>query len=299
MKPARFEGHNVVMGKGQPQYQELPAYRVGDDTGTIISCWELEPADKLLLDRTGGIWLSQLTFNGPLQPQLPSIVKPAALADLPESTRPNTRAAGGEGFGIDTKDVFLVAMADEGPARMGCNPFGFGCPDCGASFSFKYDVVEMGGHGQAKEHLLDLEVKRDEVETQRLRKHLGAEGTAAEATRQLVAVDDLVLQALNVVLPEEEQLGEDPEKRVAQLITILGMHREVLANYRATVQHIMKGVEIARDAVQEELNHQKLISVLGQSQMLIMALDALNTILPANKKPEPSKLILVGGGGRG
>lgn len=83
MKPIFFEGQNVIFGKDQPEYQPLPAYR--SDDGTVTTCWELEEADvailkaKLEAGEPIQLWLSQLTFNGPLQPQLPLLTKPETI----------------------------------------------------------------------------------------------------------------------------------------------------------------------------------------------------------------------------
>lgn len=70
MKPIEFEGVNVVYGKDQPEYQPLPANRASN--GTIITCWELSPEEKEEILKTGKLWFSQLTFNKPMQPILPS-----------------------------------------------------------------------------------------------------------------------------------------------------------------------------------------------------------------------------------
>ena len=305
MKPVTFEGHNIVLGAGQPQYQPLPAYRVGDTAGTVISCWELEPNDKLILERTGRIWLSQLTFNQPLQPQLPSSTRPAELgvitgpvaAEVQEPCctddprecegcrKPDDEA--GEARKFQTKDGGLVAMASAGIIQMGVNPFGFVCADCGTFHSIGYDLREDG--------LLDIEVHRDEEETRRYREHLGIPGSGQDCARELIAVDDMVMQALAAVLPETETLEGSPEKRVGQLITILGMHREVLANYQATMRHMVKGIEIARDAVRQEMEAQRLTSVLSQSQLLVLADDALSTMVPSEKKEDGPRIILPGG----
>lgn len=75
MKPVKFDGHNVVIAEGQPEYQPLPAC-VGDTPEVpVITCWELDHEELQHLKKTGKLWLSQLTFGGPLQPIYPSVYK--------------------------------------------------------------------------------------------------------------------------------------------------------------------------------------------------------------------------------
>ena len=80
MKPVTFEGQNTVLGKGQPEYLELPALRCFDDTGTVWSCWELDKFDLEDLIRTRKLWLGQLTFNKVFAPQLVSTVMPGEVS---------------------------------------------------------------------------------------------------------------------------------------------------------------------------------------------------------------------------
>lgn len=75
MKPTEFKESNVVLGEGQPQYQNLPAYMAPktDPSGTVITRWNIESPDEMkdILLR-GCIWFSQQTFHKPFQPMLPS-----------------------------------------------------------------------------------------------------------------------------------------------------------------------------------------------------------------------------------
>lgn len=69
MKPVAFKEQNCVYAKDQPQYQQLPVYRT--EEGRVISCWKLTWWERVAVLLSGRIWWSVLTFNHPLQPQLP------------------------------------------------------------------------------------------------------------------------------------------------------------------------------------------------------------------------------------
>lgn len=76
MKPVEFPGHNVVYAKDQPEYLPLPAYKRPGDEGDVTSCWKLSLRERIKLLFTGRIYWSQWTFDGPLQPQRPSLEPP-------------------------------------------------------------------------------------------------------------------------------------------------------------------------------------------------------------------------------
>lgn len=77
MKPIKFDGINAVFGANQPEYQPLPAERVGNPkTGQVNTCWELSKDELKQIRETGKIWVSLLTFGQPLQPVLISVDKP-------------------------------------------------------------------------------------------------------------------------------------------------------------------------------------------------------------------------------
>lgn len=69
MKPKEFKGQNVVFGEGQPEYLPLPALRMPD--GEVITCWELTDEEISDIVKNKCFYLSQLTFNGSLQPIRP------------------------------------------------------------------------------------------------------------------------------------------------------------------------------------------------------------------------------------
>jgi hypothetical protein len=66
-QPIEFPGQNVVYGKDQKEYLPLPAKK--EEDGTVTTCWELTPEERMQVFNTGKIYLKQMTFNQPLQPQ--------------------------------------------------------------------------------------------------------------------------------------------------------------------------------------------------------------------------------------
>ena len=74
MKPIEFPEQNCVYAKDQPEYLPLPVHKTED--GMVISCWALTWRERLRVLLTGKMWWSVLTFNHPLQPQLPSVDRP-------------------------------------------------------------------------------------------------------------------------------------------------------------------------------------------------------------------------------
>ena len=62
MKPKHFEQVNVIMGKGQPEYEPLPALAI-DGGMQVITCWELSPEEIERVKQTGEIWLNVYTFG--------------------------------------------------------------------------------------------------------------------------------------------------------------------------------------------------------------------------------------------
>jgi hypothetical protein len=58
----------VTYAKDQPPYLPLPVVKLLDDGGMVISRWRLTWIERLRVLFTGDVFLSQLTFNEPLQP---------------------------------------------------------------------------------------------------------------------------------------------------------------------------------------------------------------------------------------
>ena len=73
MTPVEFPEQNTTFAKDQPEYLPLPAFTDGTH---VVSCWRLTWRERLRLLFGGRLWLMQMTFGGPLQPQLPSIDSP-------------------------------------------------------------------------------------------------------------------------------------------------------------------------------------------------------------------------------
>lgn len=61
-----FKGCNVTFAKNQPEYTPLPAMLLED--GMAVTCWQFSPEELSEIQKTGKIYISQLTFNHPLQP---------------------------------------------------------------------------------------------------------------------------------------------------------------------------------------------------------------------------------------
>ena len=74
MTPVVFKEINVTFAENQPQYLPLPAHR--DAAGIVTTRWRLSFAERIKLLWSGCVWLQQMTFYQPLQPQKPSVDRP-------------------------------------------------------------------------------------------------------------------------------------------------------------------------------------------------------------------------------
>lgn len=70
MKPIKFEGVNRTYAEDQPEYQPLPVMAIPSPEGVVISCWEVSDEEIEEIKKNRRIYLSQWTFNQPLQPVL-------------------------------------------------------------------------------------------------------------------------------------------------------------------------------------------------------------------------------------
>lgn len=73
MTPIEFAEQTIVWAKNQPPYLPLPAYTNEQET---ISCWKLTWRERFQVLFSGKLWLRQMNFNQPLQPQAPSVQSP-------------------------------------------------------------------------------------------------------------------------------------------------------------------------------------------------------------------------------
>lgn len=67
MKPINFKEANMKLAENQPEYLTLPVHK--DSDGIVTSCWQANFWERLWLFFTGKIFVQQMTFNKPLQPQ--------------------------------------------------------------------------------------------------------------------------------------------------------------------------------------------------------------------------------------
>lgn len=74
MTPTTFPQVNRIYAKDQPEYLPLPACVTLE--GVVISCWELTPEELAEIQKTGVLWVQQLTFGQSLQPLLPQVENP-------------------------------------------------------------------------------------------------------------------------------------------------------------------------------------------------------------------------------
>jgi len=66
VRPIEFPEQTTTWAKNQPPYLPLPAY---SDERETISLWSLTWKERLRVMFTGRLWLRQLNFGQPLQPQ--------------------------------------------------------------------------------------------------------------------------------------------------------------------------------------------------------------------------------------
>jgi hypothetical protein len=118
MKPVEFEHQNVIFGKGQDSYNELPAFQSPD--GEVISCWELSEEELQNVISTRKIYLSQLTFNKALQPVRLSVLpdelgikESKPIQEEPDSSEPVEIEFGvmSSRYRVKAKNKFLAYSA--------------------------------------------------------------------------------------------------------------------------------------------------------------------------------------------
>lgn len=73
MEPITFPQVNKTWAEHQPEYRPLPSFSNDRET---ITCWRLSLWERVKLVFLGRVWLRQMNFGEPLQPQLPSVDRP-------------------------------------------------------------------------------------------------------------------------------------------------------------------------------------------------------------------------------
>ena len=68
MEPTDFPESNKVWARDQEEYRPLPSWSNERET---ISRWSLTWRERFQVLMTGTMWLRQLNFGSPLQPQRP------------------------------------------------------------------------------------------------------------------------------------------------------------------------------------------------------------------------------------
>ena len=68
MNAVKFKDCNVEFAKNQKEYKTLPAF-YDKENGIVITCYKLSLKDLFKVVFTRKVWLGQMTFNKPLQPQ--------------------------------------------------------------------------------------------------------------------------------------------------------------------------------------------------------------------------------------
>jgi len=122
MKPTSFKGQNIILGKDQPEYLDLPALRCDDEAGTTWSCWELDDADLADMIKHRKIWVGQLTFGRPFSPQMITTSMPleVSVAAYKEREEPHVLLFDcpvdcvGSGYGQDGHTYYGVLRYAEG-----------------------------------------------------------------------------------------------------------------------------------------------------------------------------------------
>jgi hypothetical protein len=86
MKPTQFPEANVIFSKDQPEYSPLPAHKVGDEKGRVITCWELSDEEIAEVIKTRKVYLELLTFNRSLTPVYLTALRSDIYLDQPAET---------------------------------------------------------------------------------------------------------------------------------------------------------------------------------------------------------------------
>ena len=82
MKPINFKEANTIIAKDQSEYLPLPAFK--DTEGQVVSCWQFSWQEIIKLIFRRKLFISQLTFNSPLQPIALDLDNPITIIGEPK-----------------------------------------------------------------------------------------------------------------------------------------------------------------------------------------------------------------------
>lgn len=75
MKALEFKEQNIVFAKDQKEYLPLPAH--AQNNGIVTFCMELDKEELEHVQKTKQLFITRLTFNGPVQPLKVAVIKPS------------------------------------------------------------------------------------------------------------------------------------------------------------------------------------------------------------------------------
>ena len=75
MKPIKFKEQNCIFAENQPEYLPLPAHKIDEPEGRVISCWKLSFKERLKILFTGKMWCALMMFGQPLTPSFFTVNK--------------------------------------------------------------------------------------------------------------------------------------------------------------------------------------------------------------------------------
>lgn len=87
----------VMVAKDQPEYQTLPTAFVKGAEGMRVTRWKLTWRERIRVLFSGSLWLSLLTFNGPLQPSMIYTECPISIDQVVDAEFPALRQDGERG----------------------------------------------------------------------------------------------------------------------------------------------------------------------------------------------------------
>lgn len=79
MEAQDFKEVTVRIAEKQPEYQTLPAH-YNENEGSLTFCFELNEKEIEQVQKTGKIWIKQITFGGDMNPIAPSCLKEDLLS---------------------------------------------------------------------------------------------------------------------------------------------------------------------------------------------------------------------------